>query len=475
MVPRIAIAAAASGCGKTTFTAGLIDVFNKRGLKVQPFKVGPDYIDPMFHTIVSGYFSRNLDSWMLDENTVKHLFCKNSDNKDIAIIEGVMGLYDGFGGITQIGSTAHIAEITQSPVILLVNAQGMSLSVAAMLKGFKDFNNKIKIGGIVINRIKGEGHYRIIKTAIEENTGLRVLGYLPDMPEIKLESRHLGLLLPNEIKDLKQKISAISEQILKSVDVDTILNIANSAKDHKYYAENYDWPAIRKNFNFACRPKIAVAMDYAFNFYYRDNFDLLKQIGAEIIFFSPLRDEFLPADSNGIYIGGGYPEIFASELEQNSSLIFDIRGKIENGMPVYAECGGLMYMSQSISDLQGRCYEMVGAIRAKSVMTAKLQRFGYVEVETQVENIMSCKGDKIRAHEFHYSDVQLEQYAKEEMCYKVSKKTHDGNKTWYCGFKHKNLIAAYPHIHFWSNPGYACNFLKNCGKYEEKSKKTSEL
>lgn len=490
MIPRIVIAAASSGCGKTTFTTGLIDVFIKKGLKVQPFKVGPDYIDTMFHTNISGTFSRNLDSWLLDENTVKHLFVKNAADKDIAIIEGVMGLYDGLGGTSQIASTAHIAEITQSPVILIISPQGMSLSVAAMVKGFINFNKNIKIKGVIINRIKAEAHYIILKTAIEENTGLKVLGYLPDMSLLTFESRHLGLMLPHEVNDIKTKISLVSEQIIKSVDINAILNIARSAKvlplrnlENFNYSKKYICnknKIIGKNKNILPKyingdslpkPVIAVAMDRAFNFYYRDNLDLLEKMGAELVYFSPLQDKFVPSEAKGIYFGGGYPELFAAELEQNRTLRLDIKSKIENGMPVYAECGGLMYMSQSILDLEERCYEMVGVIQAKSLMTSKLQRFGYVEVETQVQNILSLQGERIRAHEFHYSDIAVEEVARKNMCCKVCKRTCNGEKTWHCGFRNNNLFAQYPHIHFWSNPQYAFNFLNNCSIYASWSNK----
>ena len=457
-IPRIVIAGTNSGCGKTTATIGILGALVKRGLKVKPFKIGPDYIDPMFHTFITGIESRNLDSWLLDEEIVSHLLYKNAQGADIAVIEGVMGMFDGYGGYSDAGSTAHVSKVINSPVILVMNGEGLSLSAVALVRGFKDFDKDVGLRGIILNNIKSESHYLLLKEVIEENTGVLVVGYLPKMPEISLQSRHLGLIPSSEIEDLKEKISQLSTQVEKTVNLDLLIKLAVSA----------DELAVRDlNFNIARRKsnlKIAVAKDKAFNFYYKDNLDLFEMMGAELLYFSPLEDKQLPEGADGLYIGGGYPEVFGEQLGENKSMLQSLKSCIINGLPAYAECGGLMYLSESIKDKAGKVFEMAGAIPGKSEMTPSLQRFGYVDIEVLNDNVLSKKGYRIRAHEFHYSNTTVDWNV--PVCYKVSK-TKKGMEHvgWHCGFKLHNLLAGYPHIHFWGNTGFAERFVNNCIQY----------
>lgn len=459
-IPRFVISGTNSGCGKTTLTVGIMAALVKRGLKVQPFKVGPDYIDPMFHTFITDKYSRNLDSWMLEEGTVAYLLQKNAAFADIAVIEGVMGLYDGFGGTSLAGSTAHVSKITGSPVILVINGEGMSLSAAALVRGYRDFDREVGIQGVIINNINSESHYLLLKEIIEENTGLAVVGYLRSKNEYRLPDRHLGLITSAEIDDLKEKIDFLSRQIEETVDLDKLLDIARGAGGLNVSPSE---PEITS----PGRVKIGVAWDKAFCFYYRDNLELLESLGAELKFFSPVNDSKLPEGVDGLYIGGGYPEVWAEELQENGSMKRAVREAIEKEMPVYAECGGLMYLSESIENRDGKKYGMTGVIPGESKMTGSLKRFGYVEIEMERDSVIAKEGGRIRAHEFHYSVTDV----KEEIptCYRVIKNRKKGEpRVWKCGFKVKNLLAGYPHLHFWSNIRFAEEFVRNCLDYQKR-------
>lgn len=459
-IPRFVISGTNSGCGKTTLTVGIMAALVKRGLKVQPFKVGPDYIDPMFHTFITDKYSRNLDSWMLEEGTVAYLLQKNAASADIAVIEGVMGLYDGFGGTSLAGSTAHVSKITGSPVILVINGEGMSLSAAALVRGYRDFDREVGIQGVIINNINSESHYLLLKEIIEENTGLAVVGYLRSKDEYRLPDRHLGLVTSAEIDDLKEKIDFLSRQIEETVDLDRLLDIARGAGGLNVSPSE---PTIAS----PGRVKIGVAWDKAFCFYYRDNLELLESLGAELKFFSPVNDSKLPEGVDGLYIGGGYPEVWAEELQENESMKRAVREAVEKEMPVYAECGGLMYLSESIENRDGKKYSMTGVIPGESKMTGSLKRFGYVEIEMERDSVISKEGGRIRAHEFHYSVTDVK--AEIPTCYRVIKNRKKGEpRVWKCGFKVKNLLAGYPHLHFWSNIRFAEEFVRNCLDYQKR-------
>lgn len=469
-VPSIIIAGTNSGCGKTTISTGIMGLLTARGLKVQSFKVGPDYIDPMFHTFITGRASRNLDSWMLDRGVVEGLFSKNSEGADIAVVEGVMGLYDGFGGYSRDGSTADVAGIIKAPVILVVNGEGMSLSIVPLVKGFIDFDGTISIKGVIINNIKSEAHFLLLKRLIQEQLDIAVIGYLKRMPEIGLKSRHLGLVPEDEVEGLRDKIASLSSELEKTLDIDLLLNIAGEGG-------KWDRPVKLPPVNEAVageKVRIAVAGDKAFNFYYRDNLDLLEALGAELVYFSPLADSQPPEDIGGMYLGGGYPEVWAEELQNNTGMRAAIKGLIEAGLPVYAECGGLMYLSGSIITGEGASFDMVGAIPGVSRMTGSLQRFGYVELEAAEDNIAAHKGEKIRGHEFHYSTTDVP--GDIIKCLKVTKTRGNGQVAqWECGYKVYSVLASYPHLHFWSNPGFAQRFVEKCREWKNMKNGRVEL
>jgi len=433
-------------------------------------------------------------------------FSRNTVNADIAVIEGVMGMYDGYGGYSDGGSTAHVARIIGAPVILVVNGEGMSLSIVPLIKGFMDFDRDVKVRGVILNNINSEAHFGMLKEIIEEHLGISVLGYLKNMPEITLASRHLGLVPEGEIKDLRQKIALLTEELRKTVNLELLLKIAaedvtpekiaaegvapgkiafegvmpqkiaegNVAPDkgeplHTPYVTERESRFFEKYARFTIKSlpsgaRIAVAKDKAFNFYYRDNLDLLEMMGAELVYFSPLRDNRLPDGINGLYLGGGYPEVFAAQLEENTEMRECLKSRISEGLPAYAECGGLMYLAEGIINGDGEKFDMVGVIPGLSKMTGSLQRFGYIEIDVVEDNILAAKGDKIRAHEFHYSVTEVE--GEIPACFSIKKSRKNGEaRIWKCGYKFYNLLAGYPHLHFWSNPGFAGRFVDNCLRF----------
>jgi cobyrinic acid a,c-diamide synthase len=460
-IPGIVIAGTNSGCGKTTVSMGIMAALVKRGLCVQPYKVGPDYIDPMFHTFITGRDSRNLDSWMLGEETVTGLFCKNAIGADFAVIEGVMGMFDGFGGYSEGGSTAHVSKIVGLPVILVVNGEGMSLSIVPLIKGFLDFDPGVKIRGVIINNINSDGHFQLLRRNIEEHLDIAVLGYLKTVPECTLPSRHLGLVTEGEISDLKNRVDILSRQVEETLNLELLQRIAQEA------AVPIDMDPIRLPGALVkekSRVRIGIAKDKAFNFYYRDNLDLLEILGAELVYFSPLTDKELPSGLQGLYIGGGYPEVWAKELEANGSMRRSIREHIKTEMPTFAECGGLMYLGESIRLKNGEAYAMAGVIPGKSEMTSSLQRFGYVEIEATADSCIIKAGERIRGHEFHYSTTAVAEGV--PGCFQVSKSRRDREAAaWTCGFQQYNVVAGYPHLHFWSNPAFAERFVEKCREY----------
>jgi len=430
----IIIAGTQSGSGKTTITISIMKALTKSGKDIAPFKVGPDYIDPKFHTIATGNKSINLDRWLTDDDAVKHLHQKNSAGKDFSIIEGVMGLYDGYN-FTDFASTAHISKILKSPVILIVDAKGISASIAAVILGFKLFDKDVNIKGIILNNISNAELYESLKKVIEEKTNIECVGYFPKVSEIDFKSRQLGLIPVEEIVDIEQKIEYLSDIALKTIDLQKIEKIV--------FENNDDFTEIDKNYEIRNKKnlKIGIAKDQAFSFYYNDNITLLEEAGCEIVYFSPINDKKIPEGLNGIYIGGGFPEEFAEVLSKNKSFIKDLKNKLEGGLPCFAECGGLMYLTEGIVDKAKKFHQTVGFFNSKIKMTEGLKRFGYVEVEFD--------GIKINAHEFHHSE--LEENAKPNYEFKYTVRKLNKDKQWDCGLSRLNVIAGYPHFHFYSN------------------------
>jgi len=455
-LPRIIIAGTHSGVGKTTLALGIILALRKKEVSVQAFKTGPDYIDPTYHSEASGRICGNLDSWLLSKSAVIELFKKRAMDADFSIIEGVMGFYDGLKN-TELGSTAHLAKILNCPVVLILDARSLSRSAAAIALGYKEFDRDVNIAGIILNNVASLRHYHYIKTAIERKTKIPLLGYLPKDPNLKLSERHLGLI-PLEEKELNIDFhKKLSKLVTDNINLTRLLDIGRQAKSLPYGRELIFGKELPKN-----QVRIAVAKDEAFNFYYQDNLDILSYLGANITTFSPLRDRELPKGIDGLYIGGGFPEVFASGLSKNENLKRVIYQRAEEGMPIYAECGGLMYLVKNLIDLKKIKFPMVGIFKCRVSMGNKLHRLGYVNLRVIKDNILSNQGDKNRAHLFHWS--HLEDIPKNaSFAYKIIK---DKDNVVYDGLIKKNTLAAYAHLHFASNMNFAENFIKNCRDYK---------
>ncbi len=456
MANRLVIAGTHSGSGKTTFTTGLMRALTKRAMTVQPFKCGPDYIDPAFHSFVTGRTCRNLDLWMMGEKNVRNSFANASKGADISIVEGVMGMYDGFGTKIDMGSTAHLSKVLTSPVVLVVDGKGMSSSAAAMVLGYKLLDPNVRLTGVILNNLHGERHYRILKEAIERDTRIRCYGYLNVNKNIQLESRHLGLVPSVEVPDLERKLDEIAAMVEETVDVEGLLSLAATTSPVTGATPLVEDAPANQGL------RLAVAKDKAFNFYYEDNLTYLEGLGVDLIPFSPVKDKALPEDIAGIYIGGGFPEVFASELENNVSMREAILEASDKGMPIYAECGGLMYLCDHLVDLKGKTHKMVGVFDGQAEMTKRLQRFGYVEVEAT--NIpFDGSNVSFRAHEFHRSTVGK---VSQPAVYEV-KRERDNRPTenWTCGYKKNKTLAAYAHVHFLSAPRLAQSFVGACQAY----------
>ncbi|MDF2984652.1 MAG: cobyrinic acid a,c-diamide synthase [Eubacterium sp.] len=446
-IARIMIAGTGSGCGKTTVTCAILRALVNRRASVAAFKCGPDYIDPMFHTEIVGTGSRNLDTFLCGENNVKYLMAKNSEGAEISVIEGVMGYYDGLGSDGS-HSSYSISHLTDTPAILVVRPGGMALSAAAVIKGFKDFKPESNIKGIILNSVS-PALYEMYKSMIEDNTGLKLFGFLPDIPGAAIESRHLGLVTSKEIEDIQRKLDVLAENAERYIDIAGLLRLSQAAPSIEY--ESF---TVKES----CQCKIAVARDRAFCFYYADSLGLLEQMGAELIYFSPLSDKKLPDGISGLILGGGYPELYAKGLSENKSMLDSIKKAIEKGLPTYAECGGFMYLQQSLSDAEGNKYAMVGALRGNSFMQSRLSRFGYTTLTAREDNLFCEKGESINAHEFHYSDSDNNGCSFEAL-------KPNRRRSWECIFANKTLVAGYPHMHFYGNPSFAEKFVQKCGKF----------
>jgi len=450
-IPRIIIGGTQSGVGKTTLSTGLMAALTRKGKKVQPFKVGPDYIDPSYHTLATGRASRNLDSWFVGDETIKELFLRGSLEADLAIVEGVMGFYDGFGALEERGSTAHIAKTLNAPVILIVNVAKMARSAAAIVKGYQELDQGVQIRGVILNNVGSESHFAMVKEAVEFYTQVPVLGYLPKNGNFTLPERHLGLVMAGEQQELQQVFLNLVEQIEKSIDLDLLLEIAEKAPSLEAPQETIFPVGMPKKI------RLGVAHDDAFNFYYQDTLDLLEAWGAEIVYFSPLKDKSLPQDLDGLYIGGGYPEIFAKDLAANQELRQTIKEAGESGLPIYAECGGLMYLTREIKDFTGNIFPMVGLLGARAAMQHKREAMGYVTLEVLEDNFLASQGEILRGHEFHWSKLED---TDEDLVYIYSSSKRGKSK--HEGLKYKNVLAAYTHIHFGSQPKLAENFINFC-------------
>ena len=444
-IPRLVVAGTHSGVGKTTVATALMAAFSRRGLRVQPFKVGPDFIDGSFHEAACGRPSRNLDGWMLSREANLQTFVRASADSDLAIIEGVMGLFDGHDATTASGSTAEMANWLASPVLLVADASAMARSAAALVRGFETFDPALKIPGILFNRIGGGGHTALLADAVRHSCRAVPLGGLPVDDRIALPSRHLGLVMAAEALT-PARLDELARWIESHTDLDALLAIARE------HAPALPLPFCETPDPQPARVRIAIARDAAFCFYYRDNLDLLRASGAELIEFSPLTDSGLPANVGGLYLGGGYPELYAAALSSNHSMLESVRRFAAAGRPIYAECGGFMYLTETIVDTDGGQYSMAGLFPTRARMQPRLAAIGYLEVEAAADTLWLRAGERLRGHEFRHSEIDP-MPAGVRRCFHLSNGRAEGYST-------ASVLAGYAHLHFGSAPWFARCFVE---------------
>ncbi len=454
MMARLVIAGTHSGVGKTTLAAGLMAALRRRGLTVQPFKVGPDYIDASHHTVAAGRPCRNLDTWMMSQESVRSLFVHATRDADIALIEGVMGVYDGAGYDGETGSTAEVAKLLQAPVILIIDASKLARSAAALALGYQRFDPDLPLAGFIINRAGSALHGAGVAEAIEKATGLPVFGWLLRDERLRFPERHLGLVPVAESTDGSAFVEATSQMVMRHLDLDRILSLANRRRQPPGCVS---YPAA----DAAGSPSVtlAVARDEAFHFTYEENLELLQAAGARLAFFNPLQDPTLPERTSGVILSGGFPEMHAARLAANTSMKQALREAQECGVPIYAECGGLMYLTQSIVDLDGCEHRMVGLLPGRSVMSKRLT-LGYRLARATGPSWLFADGETVRGHEFHYSQWEGRP-ASLPPAYTLLPSSGTG-ESWADGACMGNLLASYVHLNFWAKPELAERFVAAC-------------
>ena len=445
--PRVLIAAPMSGSGKTMITCGLLQALILRSLRVASFKCGPDYIDPMFHEKVIGTKSGNLDLFFSDAALMKRLFCRSSADTDVSVIEGVMGYYDGMYAERDEASSYSVARALDCPTVLIVNARGQSLSALATLEGFARFRPDSGVKGVIFNQMP-ERIFTALKPQVEA-MGVAALGYVPKAEDMVIESRHLGLVTPDEIRDLSERLKRLAALLEQTIDIDALLALARSAPALDAPPEP-DWPTLPP-------VKLAVARDEAFCFYYRDNLALLERLGAHLHFFSPIRDSALPDGTQGLVLYGGYPELYGKALSENTAMLAAVREAIRGGMPTLAECGGFMYLHEQMEDMEAQFWPMVGVIPGKAYRTKKLGRFGYVTLKANADSAYLPAGETIRAHEFHY-------FESENCGDALTAVKPDGVRSWQCEHADGALLAGFPHLFYESDPNLSVRFLRRCAE-----------
>ncbi|TQI80143.1 cobyrinic acid a,c-diamide synthase [Serratia fonticola] len=436
------IAGTGSGCGKTTLTLGILRALKQRSLRVQPFKVGPDYLDTGWHSAVSGVPSRNLDAFMLPVATLNGLYNQHMRHADVAVIEGVMGLYDGYGIDPDECSSAGMAKQLDCPVILLLDGKAVSTSAAATVLGFRQFDPALNLAGVIVNRVNSQAHYQLLRQAIERYCGIPVLGRLPTMDDVALPSRHLGLIPAQEGKSDDLHWQRLAQQVEASIDLDRLLALTTSVCQPVGTPPVLPDPALAEGLT------LALAEDEAFNFYYPDNLDLLEQAGVRIQRFSPLYDRRLP-DCQMLYLGGGYPEVHAARLAANVQMHAALQAAHRQQLPIYAECGGLMYLSDGLTDNAGVRHSMSGILPGESHMGERLTRFGYCQWQARTDTLLAARGETLRGHEFHYSDFTSSLPPAFDCA-----KWRDGVavQRWRGGYQLGHTQASYLHVHFAQRP-----------------------
>ena len=433
--PRVMFAAMRSGSGKTTVTCGVLAALKKQNIKVQAYKCGPDYIDPMFHRTVLGIDTGNLDTFFAGTDAIGHILVRDLRDAEMCVMEGVMGYYDGVGGTTTMASSYELSKVTKTPVVLIVDAKGASVTLAATIRGIMEYKKDSRIAGVILNRVSPMFYSRL-KQVIETECGIPVLGYLPEDASFAVPSRHLGLLQPDEMQKQRDWVETVAEAVTKTVDINGILEIAAQAETLQIQK-----PAdVRQDCKFPSGYRIGVARDAAFSFYYRENLRMLEDMGAELVYFSPLADAHVPK-VDALIFGGGYPELYAKQLYENRSMRASVWQALESGMPCHAECGGFLYLGKSLADAEGNVYEMVGFLDGAGFRTERLQRFGYVELAPQDAGVFAVN-TFLRGHEFHYWDST----DCGDAC--LAWKPLSKQKTYPCMVKKKGTFAGFPHLYY---------------------------
>ncbi len=445
--PRLLFAAPNSGSGKTTITCGVLAALNKRGVRLFSCKCGPDYIDPLFQESVIGVKSGTLDLFFCDEETLRRLYRRNAEGAELALIEGVMGYYDGLGAGTDEASTYRVARALRAPVVLIINARGQSLSALAELQGFLNFREDSNIRGVIFNQMSGHVFEAIREQVL--SLGIIPIGYVPKSDELTIGSRHLGLVTPNDVRDLREKLDRLAGLLCETLDFDALIRLSETAEDIDCPT---DPPAPRMT-----STRIAVARDEAFCFLYRDNLALLQRYGANLLYFSPIHDDSLPEGSNGLLLPGGYPELYAGALSENIRMRSAVADSVKAGLPCLAECGGFMYLHRTLEDMEGIDHPMCGVIDARAYRTKKLSRFGYVTLTAKHDTAYLCAGETIRGHEFHY-------YDSESCGSDMHAEKPNGSRRWDCLHAEGTLFAGFAHLYYESNPVFVERFLRRCAK-----------
>ncbi len=428
------LAAPRSGSGKTTMTCALLMALKRRGCAPCAFKSGPDYIDPMFHRAVLGVESRNLDLFFSAPETVRTLYAKGAAGHGAAVCEGAMGFYDGLGGVSDRASAWHLADTLGLPVLLVVEPKGQSLTLAAELNGLKNFRTPSHIAGILLNNCTARMH-ALLAPMLEKETGLPVLGFLPKLPEAVIGSRHLGLYTAAEVENLQQKLALLADAVEEHIDWPRLLALCE--KEPPALPVQPETPP--------ARVRIAVAQDEAFCFIYAETLEAFRDAGAEVVFFSPLRDTALPENIGGLYLPGGYPELHAKELSENTSLLREIKRKIESGLPTAAECGGFLYLGQSLTDAEGQSWPMAGVLPGEAKDAGRLVRFGYATLSADSDSLLFRAGESFPIHEFHHWDSTANGTA-------LAAKKPVGGAAWRCGFVNEHFYAGFPHLYWAGTP-----------------------
>jgi cobyrinic acid a,c-diamide synthase len=456
-IKGLVIAATMSGSGKTTLALGLMAALSRRGLRVAPFKVGPDFIDPGHHSRVTGHLSRNLDGWMLSREYNLDCFYRQAAGADVAVVEGVMGLFDGYDGRSEAGSTAQMAKWLGLPVLLVVNARSMARSAAALVQGFERFDREVAFAGVVFNNLGSQRHFEFLQSAMEGAVAMPCVGGIPRTDGITIPERHLGLVTREDHPLSTAYADQLAQLVESHLDLDRILGdlpgipVAAAPSETAYPAAAVDPPV-----------RIGVARDSAFCFYYEDNLEIMASCGAKPVAFSPIADRELPQDLDGIYLGGGYPELYAQQLSENRGLRRQIRDQSAAGMPIYAECGGLMYLCREVSNLDGESYPMCGCLPFQTRMLDRLKALGYREVTLSADSLLGPAGLTLRGHEFHYSEISG---GGPEVATDYRILSRAGVAATPEGYRVRRTLGSYIHLHFGSNPGAAGHFVSSCQAY----------